>query len=63
MTSHPHAEPTWKVSSRCNNGSCVAVAMLPGGRVAVRDTKQSDGSILSFSGEEWTAFLERVKRG
>jgi hypothetical protein len=61
MTSLPRPEYTWKVSSRCNNGSCVAVAPTPNGRIAVRDTKQADGPILSFSGDEWSAFIQQLK--
>lgn len=63
MTSLPEAELTWKVSSRCNNGSCVAVAALPGDRIAVRDTKRSDSPVLSFSREEWASFIGSIKRG
>ncbi|MGI5269528.1 DUF397 domain-containing protein [Nonomuraea sp. CA-218870] len=61
MTSLPPPEITWKVSSRCNNGSCVAVAPLPDGRIAVRDTKQADGPMLRFSGDEWHAFIGQLK--
>ncbi|TXK43153.1 DUF397 domain-containing protein [Nonomuraea sp. C10] len=62
MTSLPRPELTWKVSSRCNNGSCIAVAPLPDGGIAVRDTKQADGPILSFSRDEWSAFIGQLKR-
>lgn len=61
MTSQHQAKPRWKTSSRCNNGDCVAVALLPGRRVGIRDTKQEDGPILTLSRAEWSAFVERVK--
>ncbi|MFD1540420.1 DUF397 domain-containing protein [Nonomuraea guangzhouensis] len=61
MTSHPQLEPKWRVSSRCNNGSCVAVAVLPNGRIAVRDTKVAGGDILQFSPEEWASFIGSIK--
>lgn len=61
MTSQHQAEPRWKISSHCNNGSCIAVAALPGRRVGIRDTKQEDGPILTLSDAEWSAFIQRVK--
>jgi hypothetical protein len=61
MTSHPQLEPMWRISSHCNNGSCVAVAKLPSGRIAIRDTKVAEGDILQFSPEEWASFIGSIK--
>ncbi|NUT40179.1 MAG: DUF397 domain-containing protein [Thermoactinospora sp.] len=58
MTPNPH----WRVSSKCNNGSCVAVAALPDGKIGLRDTKDDDGPILSISKDDWGYFLQKLKK-
>jgi hypothetical protein len=53
----------WR-SAQCSANSCVEVAELTDGRVAIRDGKSGDGSpVLKFSGAEWRAFLAGVKAG
>ncbi|MFI6451928.1 DUF397 domain-containing protein [Streptosporangium amethystogenes] len=41
--------------------NCVEAAELPGGGWAVRDSKDSNGPVLRFSGSEWRAFIKGVK--
>jgi Domain of unknown function (DUF397) len=55
---------TWRKSSYSGNdgGGCVEVAQLPA-VVALRDSKDPDGSRLTFSSEEWRAFVAGVKAG
>jgi hypothetical protein len=55
---------TWRKasSSTSNGGGCVEVAQLPA-VVAVRDSKDPDGSRLTFSPQEWRAFVAGVKAG
>lgn len=49
--------------SACNGGNCVEVA-FQGGRVDVRDGKRGEGGpVLSFTQEEWRAFVQGVKAG
>lgn len=50
----------WRTSSRTNNGeACVEVAPTAGG-VLVRDTKDHGaGPALSFTHQQWAAFLAR----
>jgi len=51
----------WRRSTRCSTNECVEVAELPGGGVAVRDSKQpSSGPVLKFSAQEWQAFISSV---
>jgi hypothetical protein len=46
------------------NGDCVMVARLPGGRIAVRDSKAGiGGPVLQFSPAEWRAFIGGAKNG
>ncbi|MEW9547499.1 DUF397 domain-containing protein [Nonomuraea sp. NPDC050783] len=63
MTMRPGSggAPQWRISSHCNSGSCVQVALLPTGTVGVRDTKDADGPILTFSTGDWEDFVKRVR--
>jgi hypothetical protein len=55
---------SWRVSSYSGpNGNCVEVALLPNRRVAVRDSKRREGSVLTFSKGGWRAFLAGVRDG
>jgi hypothetical protein len=54
----------WRKSSYSNpSGNCVETARLPGGRVAVRDSKRPGGPVLIFSRGEWAAFLGGLREG
>jgi Domain of unknown function (DUF397) len=53
---------SWKTSSRCGSGTCVAVK-IDGAAVRVRDTKDSDSAVLTFTPAEWRDFVAGVKLG
>jgi hypothetical protein len=54
----------WRKSSfSIPGGNCVELAPLPGGGVAVRDSKDPSGSVLRFTGAEWTAFCAGYDAG
>jgi hypothetical protein len=54
---------TWLKSSRSYpSGDCVEVRALDGG-VMVRDSKDPHGPKLSFSRQEWAAFVAGVQAG
>ncbi len=45
-------------------GSCVEIASLPQGRVAIRDGKSGEASpVLVFTQAEWDAFTAAIKTG
>jgi hypothetical protein len=55
--------PKWIESSFCDTSRCVSVATLDGNLVGIRDTKQSDGPILTYTRDEWNAFVQGVRSG
>ncbi|MEE1804740.1 DUF397 domain-containing protein [Streptomyces sp. JV176] len=52
----------WFTASYSNGegGMCVESAHLPGGRIAVRDSKTPHGPAFVFTGPAWTAFVQAV---
>jgi hypothetical protein len=60
MTQHMTAE--YKTSSFCSGADCVEVGVRQGGVVAVRDTKDRSRE-LTFSPQEWAAFVSGIKLG
>lgn len=54
----------WKRSSKCDNssGNCVEVAFLPGGVVALRDSKNPT-PVQTYDRDEWDTFLAGAKAG
>jgi hypothetical protein len=53
---------TWRISRHCNGGSCVQVASS-GNVVYVSDSKDPGGSVLSYTKDEWHAFVLQIKGG
>jgi hypothetical protein len=64
MSNDANAHVTWKKSTRSNgSGDCVEVAELPDGQRLVRDSKNPNGGLLTFTTSEWRAFIEGAKDG
>ncbi|MFE7116105.1 DUF397 domain-containing protein [Streptomyces sp. NPDC057654] len=55
---------TWRKSSASGpQNNCVEIADLPGGAVAIRDSKDTSSEPLRFNASEWTAFRQGVISG
>lgn len=55
---------TWvKSSLSYANGNCVEVSDLPGGGIGVRNSRDREGAVLSFTPDEWQAFIGGVYKG
>jgi hypothetical protein len=52
----------WRKSSRCGSSACVEVAKIDN-TYLVRDSKNPDTAPLSFTQEEWVAFVQGVSQG
>lgn len=57
------SELHWFKSSASAVGNCVEVAHLPGGGVALRDTKDRSKAAHIYTRSEWEAFLVGAKNG
>ena len=56
-------ELAWRKASASGNNGCVELAPLPDGGVAVRDSKDPSGPVLSFTRHEWVSFLDGMAKG
>jgi hypothetical protein len=52
----------WHKSTRCGSNACVEVAKV-NDEYLVRDSKNPEVAPLSFTADEWTAFVEGVAGG
>jgi len=52
----------WRRSSRCGTSACVEVAKVAE-RYLIRDSKDPAGTVLSFTEQEWAAFIQGVTAG
>ena len=54
----------WRKATASNpSGACVEVAPLPGGDVAVRNSRHPSGPALVYTRAEIAAFLDGVRNG
>ena len=59
---HDDVTTPWRKSSYSNTGAnCVEVARTRSGKITVRDSRNPDDGALSFSPDEWQAFVAKVQ--
>ncbi len=59
---HDDLSTPWRRSSYSNSGAnCVEIAKTRGGKISVRDSKSPERGALSFSEDEWTTFVAKVR--
>jgi uncharacterized protein DUF397 len=64
MTQNATVRNGWfKSSLSYANHNCVEVQFLTDGGVQVRSSRDRDGAVLTFTAEEWDAFLGGAKNG
>jgi hypothetical protein len=55
---------TWQKSRRSNpSGNCVELAALPGGDVAMRNSRDPNGPALIYTSDEIAAFIAGARDG
>lgn len=53
----------WRKSSWSGvNGDCIEVAGLTGATIRIRDSKNPNGAMLSFSASEWNVFIDSLQK-
>lgn len=52
----------WRKATASGNNGCIEVSPLRDG-VALRDSKDPDGPMLTYTHHEWSAFLDGAKKG
>ncbi|MEU7835912.1 DUF397 domain-containing protein [Nonomuraea sp. NPDC049129] len=59
------AAAAWRKAkaSGSNNGNCLEVAPLSGGRVGIRDTEAPDQTPYVVRDSVWAAFIDGAKKG
>ena len=64
MTDSGLSVTLWRTSSFSgNNGTCVEVAALPDGHIAVRNSNHPDEGMVLFTRAEMSAWMNGVKAG
>jgi hypothetical protein len=54
----------WRKTSRSyGTGECIEVAVPSSKHIAVRDSKNAHGAVLTFSSNQWNTFVAGVRNG
>ena len=64
MTTSERCVIQWRISSFSgNNGTCVEVAALPDGHIAVRNSTHPDDAVTLFTRAEMNHWIKGIKAG
>jgi hypothetical protein len=56
------AEFSWRTAAACNGDHCVRVASA-GDQIVIGDSKNPRGPVLTYSRDEWNAFVDGIVKG
>ncbi len=63
-SAHQLSSVRWRKSSFSNaSGNCVEIGELPGGAIAIRNSRGAAGPVLIYTRAELAAFLAGVRNG
>ncbi|HEX9030274.1 MAG TPA: DUF397 domain-containing protein [Streptosporangiaceae bacterium] len=62
IVSNESGAENWRKASFCGTAECVEVA-LRGGMVVLRDSKDPSGNVLSYTVDEFRAFVIGIQAG
>ena len=60
-TSTPEHD-SWRTATMSGGGNCVQVK-IKDGMIIVGNSRRTDGPFLSYTRDEWVAFLDGAKKG
>lgn len=63
LVQKPALDGTFRKSTASGSENCVEVAKNSDGTVCVRDSKDPAQTVLTFTHDEWIAFLSGVNKG
>lgn len=62
MSSSISEQDSWRTATMSGGGNCVQVK-LKDGLIIIRNSRLADGPFLSYTQDEWVAFLDGAKKG
>lgn len=62
MTQSDPSQSAWRIAKKSAGENCVQVK-LDGDVIVVGSTRSPDGPFLSYTNDEWAAFLDGAKKG
>jgi hypothetical protein len=54
---------TWRKAVASGSGNCLEVAFRGDGAVFIRNSRDPQGNVLTFTGSEWDCFLDGATKG
>jgi hypothetical protein len=61
-TTESSTDTPWRIAVKSGGGNCVQVT-LRDGMIVIGDSKQPGGPVLSYTQQEFDAFLDGAKKG
>ena len=62
MSASTSEQDSWRTATMSGGGNCVQVKTKDG-MIIVGNSRRADGPFLSYTRDEWVAFLDGAKKG